>query len=229
MSPSPQHYLKDEPQITLWTGGPSFSLFYDYDQIRDHKLSGLSGIQKTLWFKARIEMTFLEPLHRIFTSPSSDSFNELLDTSSNQPLSFSIALMSVMLNGVEALGSFFRPDLCRPYSKTDKNKKIFLAFTEKYITDWWNKPVPGGNPDVTEILWRNFRNGIAHGFQIERPGSLEFLPNQKFQWTGTVLQVCPIHFFRDLEAGVRAYFNDLDTSQGIRSRFLTRFNYVYPA
>ena len=86
--------------------------------------------------------------------------------------------MSVMLSGTEALGSFLRPDLCRPERSGDDNKGMFKAFIKEYMPAWFNQPLPGGNPPLTEFLWIHFRNGIAHGFQISGTGSLEFLEDR---------------------------------------------------
>ena len=214
------HYLKDEPQKVLWSGGSVFSLFYDYDQIRDRKLTSLTAEQKAMWFCARIDMTFLEPLRRIFKEPyPSEVFNELMDTSSETPRSFSIAIMSVMVNGVESLGSFLKP-------KERSNQKRFEAFIKGYMPTWWGQR-PGGKP-LIKLLWKNFRNGIAHGFCITPPGSLEFLQSDPFQWDGQLLKVCPTHFFKDLEIGARTYFTDLKSQKKVLSQFIERFNSVYP-
>ena len=230
MASRQEHYLKGEPSLILWDGGPSFSLFYDYDEIRDGKISRLTNEQKALWFCRRIDMTFLEPLRRIWMSRPSGAFQELMDTTPHAPRSFSIAIMSVMLNGVEALGSFLKPEMCRPENDRDENERVFRAFVEKYMTDWWDKrPVPGENLDLAQFLWKKFRNGIAHGFCIEKPGSLEFLEHDKFRWTSQVLQVCPIHFFEDLDRGVRSYFEDLRTKHDVLEKFGRRFNVIYPS
>jgi hypothetical protein len=221
------HFLKQEPQIPLGPGGTKFSLFYDYDELRDGKLSSLSIDDKAKWLAARMNMTFLEPL-RSALAPNTPTFNALLDTSAEKPRSFSIALMSVMLNGTEALGSFLRPDLCKPEASQDDNKGCFEAFIQNYMADWWRKPVPGGNPDITAMLWKYFRVGIAHGFCIISPGSLEFLEHDKFRWFGGVLQVCPIHYFDDLERGAKRYFMDLGTKSDLLEKFHRRFSHVYP-
>jgi hypothetical protein len=223
-----QHYLTEEPMVRLWEGGPYFSLFYDYDQIRDKKLTGMTDKQKALWFDARIEMIFLDPLREGFSTPPPPAFHHLIAKSASSPRSFSIALMATMLRGVEALGSFLRPDLCRPRHDSNDNKRMFKAFLEKYLANWSNQSLPQGNPPLNEFLWVNFRNGIAHGFQITGSGSLEFLKDKPFNWTGEIVQVCPIHFFQDLDAGVKTDCIDLVQNPTIRNSFITRFNDVYP-
>jgi len=224
---SSRHYLKEEPQLELEVGGQRFSFFYDYDQRRENKLTGLTDHQKALWFAKRIGMTFLDPLRAIFQNLPSPVFDGLMDTTLSQPRSFSIAIMSVMLNGVEALGSFLEPDYV---GKQGGNKRMFEAFIEKYLPIWWRKPVPGGNPDITFLLWDCFRNGVAHGFQITPPGSLEFLKDEPYRWESQmkVVQVCPLHFFNDLDHGVCNYCLDLKSKQEILDKFMQRFQRVYP-
>jgi len=225
---NPRHYLKDEPQLELEARGQTFSYFYDYDQRRDNKLTGLTDNQKALWFTKRIRMTFLDPLRAIFLNPPSPVFEQLMDTTSSQPRSFSIAIMSVMLNGVEALGSFLEPG---HIGEQGGNKKMFEAFVEKYLPTWWRKPVPGCNPDITFLLWECFRNGVAHGFQITPPGSLEFLEAEPYRWESQmkVVQVCPLHFFNDLDLGVSNYCLDLKSNQDVLDKFIRRFQQVYPS
>jgi hypothetical protein len=50
--------------------GMEFTLFYDYDQLRDRKLTELSEEGKIKWFGFRMEMVFLEPLRKIFNRES---------------------------------------------------------------------------------------------------------------------------------------------------------------
>ena len=221
------HYLKGEPEFELWPGGQKFSCYYDYDQLRDRKLTSLTDHQKSLWFMKRLEMTFLNPLRAIFRDPLSQTFKELMSDLLEPPRSFSISTMSSMLNGVEALGSFIKPDLDE---SSGNNKKMFEAFIEKYMPMWWRKPVPPGTPNLTDLLWKSFRNGVAHGFQITPPGSLEFLENQPYCWEPTmrVVQVCPLHFFNDLENGMTSYWSDLLSQQDVREKFIRRFQRVYP-
>ena len=224
----PYHHLKGEPEFELWPDGPKFSCYYDYDQLRDHKLTGLIDQQKVSWFRKRIEMTFLEPLRVIFCNPPSQTFQNLMSDELDPPRSFSIAVMSVMLNGVEALGSFLKPGLG---NSSGDNRTMFEAFVEQYLPNWWRKPVAGGNPDITFLLWDCFRNGVTHGFQIKPPGSLEFLKDEAYSWEPTmeIVQVCPLHFYVDLDSGVKRYCADLITNQEVLERFLRRFQSVYPS
>ena len=213
-----EHYLTQEPRVHLNVPGDPFSLFYDYDQIRDRKLSALSPREKARWFRARMEMIFLEPLRQL-SNVSSEVFRALMFTSpERQPnCSFSIAAMIVMLNGVEAIGSFLVPEI--PDGKAGANRKRFETFLGQYMPTW----LP-----VADLLWRDFRNGIAHGFQITPPHSLEFLADGPFWRQREVVYVCPLHFFHDLERAVAEYFDALDRDQDLLQKFEKRFKKVYP-
>lgn len=99
------------PSITLGIPGDPFTLFYDYDQVEGYKLTSLSKEQKAIWFQRRLWMAFLEPLRRIWKERT--VFESLLESKldSQKECSFSIAAMGIMLNVVEALGSFRKPQL----------------------------------------------------------------------------------------------------------------------
>lgn len=221
-----QHYRKcGEPNVPLVVPGDPFTLFYDYDQLEDHKLDTLSPIQRSVWLKHRIDMVFIEPIRRIIKEE--DLFDRLLRTLPDRPIysCFSIALMSMMLSGVEALGSFLRPDLAE--RSNPPNKEIFNCFMRQYMPEW-NKRSSILGSTVLEILWNHFRVGITHGFQIKPPGSLEFLPSDRFRVEKELFQVCPEHFFDDLAIGVDQYFKHLRTDEDALAKFHKRFLKVYP-
>jgi hypothetical protein len=97
------------------------------------------------------------------------------------------------------------------------------------------------NVSVPKVLWRSFRNGIAHDLRVGQVsedrglwGSLEFRgnfadPNKKrFEKHGQLLRVCPEDFFDDLKSGVDDYFVKLTGNELLLANFASRFNEVYP-
>lgn len=122
-----EHHITQEPSARLGIAGDPFSLFYDYDQTRDRKLSKLGPCEKVLWFRARMEMVFLQPLRPLWQE-SSEIFRVLMLTSPDkaQPCSFSIAAMVIMLNGVEATDGLLAPDI--PNTKRGANRERFNTF-----------------------------------------------------------------------------------------------------
>jgi hypothetical protein len=149
-----------------WINGQPFTLYYDYDQLRDGKLSRLTDEEKLAWFRFRMDYVFLEPLKCLYggKTPAYRALN------SNKPddlprRSFVIATFSVLLNGIEALGAFT--------TSSPTNKVRFYTFVENYMKAWDthvpNCPYATIN-NLKEILWEHFRNGLAHGFCIEGGG-----------------------------------------------------------
>ena len=225
------------PSIILDIQGDPFTLFYDYDQVEEHKLTPLTKEQKAIWFERRLRMAFLEPLRRIWKEHA--VFESLLESKSNTQAecSFSIASMGIMLNVVEALGSFRRPELAQ--DDRDSNWRMFHEFLSNHMRAW-NVSV-ASNISVPTVLWTSFRNGITHGLrvgQVPQPGglwgSLEFRGNftdstrQRFEKQGQLLRVCPEDFFDDLVVGVREYFDKLREGSDLLDKFESRFDVVYP-
>ena len=112
---------------TVTIDGIMFTLYYNYDQIRDHKLSLLSDTGKVVWFHRRMELVFLEPLRR-FIDPNSIAHKELnsSDDTDMPHRTAIIATFSLLLNGIEALGSFIS-------SKSTSKRKAFLNFIQHYM------------------------------------------------------------------------------------------------
>ena len=182
--------------------GMEFTLFYDYDQLRDGKLSRLTDDGKIDWFRLRMGCVFLEPLRRLF-DVSSKAFREL-NSDTQQPYTyFGIAAFSVLLNGVEALGSFL------PALSSGKGEKrdSFVAFVRTYMTPW-DTTVAGTSHTVdylTDILWRHFRNGIAHSFVIEGGGIDPDADAARYLVQGGYLEIGPNAFFDDFLRAIQVF------------------------
>jgi len=226
------------PSITLGIPGDPYTLFYDYDQIEEHKLTSLTKEQKAIWFERRLRMAFLEPLRRIWKERT--VFESLLESKLDpqKECSFSIAAMGIMLNVVEALGSFRKSELAKSEDR-DSNWKMFIEFLSNHMRAW--DVNVANNVSVPKVLWTSFRNGIAHDLRVGQVpqdgglwGSLEFRGNfadssrRRFEKHGQLLRVCPEDFFDDLEAGVKEYFVKLKEGNELLDNFESRFDEVYP-
>ena len=81
---------------------------------------------------------------------------------------------------------------------------------------------------LPEILWKYFRNGIAHAFVI-RSGGIEYgtVPERwKIKWRG-YLEIEPNIFFDDFLKGVTNFFEDAE-SRHQEVNFLPGFKAAYP-
>lgn len=204
--------------------GMGFTLFYDYDQLRDQKLSRLTDEGKIEWFRLRMACVFLEPLRRLFDTRST-AFRELNSDDRRPYTLFVIAAFSVLLNGIEALGWF----LPARNSGKGKNRDKFVAFIKTYMGRW-DINVVGTRYQTNylpDILWRHFRNGIAHGFVIEG-GRIDYDADatQYLVTPNGYLEIGPLAFFSDFLTAVQTFLTDIQLT--CRSSFLGRFRKVYP-
>lgn len=204
--------------------GRDFSLFYDYDQLRDGKLSLLAKKGKIEWFAARMHKVFLEPVRRIIY-PQSAAYLALHSNPAepDPPRNVAIAAFSIILNGVEACGSFLT-------SKNSTKRDNFQTFMKSYMKRW-DKNVSKTryqDSNLIEILWKHFRNGIAHQFVIEG-GGVEYELKKRWVVRRGMLEVNPRLFFEDLEAGLRKFLRDVKRpGSSENQRFLDRFMNAYP-
>lgn len=201
-----------------------FTLFYDYDQLQDKNLSRLTDDGKIEWFRLRMECVFLEPLRRLFDIHST-AFRELNSDDQRPYTLFMIAAFSVLLNGIEALGSFLPP----VKSTKRENRDKFVAFIHTYMQRW-DINVAGTRYQTNylpDILWRHFRNGIAHGFVIEGGGiDYDADATQYLVAPSGDLEIGPLAFFRDFLSAVQTFLTDIHSTY--RASFLQRFREVYP-
>jgi hypothetical protein len=210
-----------------------FTLFYDYDQLRDGKLTRLSKGGKIKWFELRTEMVFLEPLRKIFNRKSVAHKELNSSPESNWPrAAVMTAAFSILLNGVEALGSFLNCSKTFVHEHNRKRGKNYFAFREfiqRYMKDW-DVLVQGTSYKFSylpEILWEHFRNGITHAFVVGG-GGIEYDADPtrwKIKWGG-YLEIGPISFFEDFLKGVNNFFEDAKANHTMN--FLQRFEAAYP-
>lgn len=199
-----------------------FTLYYDYDQLRDRKLSRLTDDGKIEWFRRRMDFVSLEPLRALYGGRT-PAYRALNSTAPDDlpARSFVIATFSVLLNGIEALGSFL--------TSSRANQVRFCTFVEKYMQRW-DQSIPnspyGPLADMKKVLWKHFRNGIAHGFCVQGGGIDNEADRVGWQVVDGRLQIGPHAFFRDFTQGVDSFFRDAGGTQ--RTVFLDRFRRVYP-
>src|ERR1700704_4845138 len=120
------------PEIPLGIQGDPYTLFHDYDQVENAKLSLLSIAEKVIWFGERLCMTHVEPLKRIWNDAV--VFEKLLHSKldPNARCSFSIAAMALMLSVVETLGTFRSQKL----KGKGKNRRAFFEFLSNHMNQW---------------------------------------------------------------------------------------------
>lgn len=202
------------------------TLYYDYDCRRDNVLSQLSDDGKIEWLEQRMHMIFLRPLARLYDR-ASPAYQALNFPDGLPPMTPMLMAFSLLMNGVEALGSF----LSRPRKSKNKNYKRFEAFMKRYMLDWTSavKVPRGGRRKLSRIFWLNYRNALAHSFAITNDAGLEDISGtNKYRVADKVLQIDGSKFFADFVEAVARMFGDVRTKPRMRKLFLQRFNEVFP-
>jgi len=204
--------------------GYDCTLFYDYDCYRDMILPKLTDDGKIKWLELRMRMIFLRPLEVLFDRNSS-AFHELESPSQDgSPRTITLMAVSLLMNGIEALGSFLT-------NLKSMKKENFCAFMDQFMPDWTcqiSSPQHGKQPvSLSKILWDDYRNGLAHSFAIGGAGVDAVQGKDKFKIDGNTLQIDIWKFFSDFKLAVDKMFSDVSASGTSRSHFLSRFADVY--
>jgi hypothetical protein len=205
--------------------GQTFSLLYDYDR---EKLKVLTDGGKIEWFKQRMEFIFINPIHLLW-----DRQSELYKKINTNEISgirhrgFNIAIFCTVLSGIESLGVFVKV-----VTKHNKgNKKNFCEYIEKYMSGWDKKvQINGNQKDLKDLLWKNCRNAIAHGFRIteiaidyiERDGA-----EQRWSCINGIFHINCFKFFSDFEKSTISFYGDIRNDLSVRANFIKTFNAFY--
>jgi hypothetical protein len=191
-----------------------------------------------------MEAIFLLPLKKLFDRDS-DTHKQLNSAPNAEwPWTAMItAAFSLLLNGIEALGSFLPGNKTITKEHYIKNKKsknyfAFKQFIVNYMKDWdicventsyRNKEGQRyENVYLPLILWDHFRNGIAHAFVV-KGGGIEYEADEKgflIKYNG-YLEIGPIKFFQDFEKALENYF--VEVRDRYRTEFISQFNRAYPS
>ena len=182
--------------------GYACSLFADRDRA---VLPQLTFRGKVRWFELRIRRMLIRPL---------DVLRPTRRGRYEADISFLLVFGTVLFNGVEALGSF--------YKGRDGSGQTFRDF----VTDFMN---PTYHRHISEMR-DDFRNGLAHGLAIKN-GGFEFLsrtPARVDPRQG--VQIDPDVLFRDFKRAVRTYLSRVrraGPTSPLGQAFLRRFNQVF--
>ena len=173
-------------QLTRWI---------DYD--RPH-LALLSPTDRINYFEKRIRLVALNPLRRILTFEVHPT-----DTSGN-PVENSSALLILgvaICCSIESLGKFL-------IGSRSRNPDRFEAFLHKYMHPDFQSQSLCGNT-FGKILWKYFRNGIAHGFAVRHGGYEGGARSPYFNVNGSMLKINPTLLLDDLSQAFDKYLADL--------------------
>ena len=177
----------------------------DYDR---QKLNSLDAKGRIDYFEKRVRMVAITPLRRIVQKeihPVNEKGQSLQDCSAL--LIYAVAVCCT----IESLGRFLNPGT--PY-----NSDRFKAFLHKYMNKAFQSKALNGVP-YGQILWKSFRNGLAHGFAVSHGGFEGIRGDPYFAVKGSILEINPSCLQDDLEQGFAGYLSDLRKTSGTGALF----------
>jgi hypothetical protein len=161
----------------------------DYDR---PFLSTLTYKQKVSWFHRRLNLTLIKPIKYVYRGVSKSS-----------QLSALLILATSICCAIEALGKFYNGGRGNKHDNFREFLKKFMAI------DYIRHSIDG--MAYEEILWKYFRNGLAHGFAICH-GGFEHQTNYfavKTSGGKQTLIIDPKKFLDDFLNGIRKYLSHL--------------------
>ncbi len=187
----------------------------DYDRQSLHMLNWNERIS---YFEKRVRMVVINPLDRILN-------NEIhVAPDSSALLIFGVAICSA----IEASGKFRIGCL---QSGSGANNKRFQSFLKHYMSEEYQTQMIDGNT-YGNVLWKHFRNGLAHGFSVCHGGFDGNRGEPYFkvrQITNQIsLLVNPYLLFSDYSDGLGRYLSELRGSQPT-DQLSTDFDKVFNA
>ena len=188
--------------MTVRIEGEEFMLFKDRDYA---KLPRLSFRGKIRWFELRLRRMLIDPAEML--KPRRRGQTE-------EDLSHLLAFGTVICNGIEALGSFYRG--------RDGTGQTFRDFVTDFMDSAYGR--------YSRNLRDDFRNGLAHGFYVKQ-GGFEFFrgPSLRIDPRAGV-QIDPDGLFRDVKRALKNYLRKLrrdGPSSPIGQAFSKRFRRIY--
>lgn len=170
----------------------------DYD--RPH-LAALTPDERVRYFEKRTRYVALNPLCRILATevnPKNEAGEAIQESSAL--LIFGVALCC----SIESLGKFLSGDIKRKVLNQDR----FYRFLHKYMNPEY-QTLKIGAETYGEILWKYFRNGLAHGFAVCHGGYEGGHGSPYFVVKGSSLEINPTLLLDDLSQGFHKYLGDL--------------------
>jgi hypothetical protein len=172
--------------------------YVDYDRNDLPKLNKSQKIQ--YFYNKRVKKLILNPLREMYTSIMKQKKN-------CSPL---LCFGNCICCSMEAFGKFYTAR-----TQTGFSGKNFKDFIKKYMDNEFFTGTFNGKRFV-DLLWDDFRNGIAHGFVI-KSGGFEHNQPKYFQIKNikgkNELEIDLKHFYKDFLDGIKKYINDLRKSR----------------
>jgi hypothetical protein len=171
-------------------------------------VSSMSFTSKLQWFENRFNKVVSQPLHEV----------RHIGRSNQAIWDLNLGIVTIICSVIEALGSFYRPDI--------KDELAFQAFVTDFMNPRYKDQSQDRNRTYAEILYGQFRCGLAHGFTIEGH-EVVTRPDEYIVDEGGYVSIDLWTLFEDLEQAFQAYASRVRTDAGVAANFEARFEWLF--
>jgi hypothetical protein len=171
-------------------------------------LSSMSESEKIAWFKGRFEKVVVRPLRAV----------KAIGVDNPDIWDLNLGVVTIICCAIEAVGSFYAPE---------QNDRIaFDRFVCEFMDPAFRKKPAGRTRTYAQILYDQFRSGLAHGFSIvghevaTRPAEYIVDDNGYVSldlWT----------LFEDMENGFGRCLDVVASVEETKANFLKRFDDLF--
>lgn len=149
---------------TIILDGSEFSLFKDYLH-QSGKVGNLATLpfnERVKYLEARAKLIVLEPLEELLHLENSQLTRKY----------HLLNIVTLVCCGIEALGHYLLPERRRRGKKrtTTKPREYFKEFVKVFMNSEFQRNSAKADETYSDYVYDYFRNGLAHGFCIQRGG-----------------------------------------------------------
>jgi hypothetical protein len=171
-------------------------------------VSSMSVGDKLAWFEGRFEKIVSRPLREVRQlGPSNEALWDL-----------NLGVVTIICSAIEALGSFFQPGV--------NDAVAFRAFVIEFMNPKYREQSQDRSRTYAEILYGQFRCGLAHGFSIEGH-EIATRPSEYIFDDGGYISIDLWTLLEDLEQAFREYVSRVRSDPAVQSDFERRFNEIF--
>ena len=171
-------------------------------------LTALSEQDRIEWFEGRFDKTIIRPLRAV----------RRIGVDNPEIWDLNLGVVTIICSAIQAVGSFYSPG--------SKDRVAFVRFVCDFMNPVLRLTASGRNRSYAEILYDQFRSGLAHGFSIIGH-EVATRPSEYIVDDNGYVSIDLWTLFEDLESGFSSYTKVLLSDAGVRASFLNRFDDVF--